>query len=92
MAAQGRPGDVGRAGAAAGSSAGSRIRSSLGENLFPAEIEEVFYRHPAVAEVVVVGLPDERRGEAPRRTSPGIIFTPLAKDELTGPAARDTGA
>jgi hypothetical protein len=24
-------------------------------------------------------------GEAPRRTSPGIIFTPLAKDELTGP-------
>ena len=85
MAAQGRPGDVGRAGAAAGSSAGSRIRSSLGENLFPAEIEEVFYRHPAVAEVAVVGLPDERRGEAPRRTSPGIIFTPLAKDELTGP-------
>ena len=29
-----------------------------GENLFPAEIEEVLYRHPAVAEVAVVGLPD----------------------------------
>ncbi|HTH88567.1 AMP-binding enzyme [Mycobacterium sp.] len=55
-------------------------------------MEEVFYRDPAVAEVAVVGLPDERRGEAPQRTSPGIIFTPLAKDELTGPAARDTGA
>ncbi|WP_101951678.1 AMP-binding protein [Mycobacterium sp. 3519A] len=34
-----------------------------GENLFPAEIEEVLYRHPAVAEVAVVGLPDDRWGE-----------------------------
>jgi acyl-CoA synthetase (AMP-forming)/AMP-acid ligase II len=34
-----------------------------GENLFPVEIEEVLYRHPAVAEAAVVGLPDERWGE-----------------------------
>jgi fatty-acyl-CoA synthase len=34
-----------------------------GENLFPAEIEEVLYRHPAIVEVTVVGLPDERWGE-----------------------------
>jgi fatty-acyl-CoA synthase len=34
-----------------------------GENLFPAEIEEVLYRHPAVAEAAVVGLPDEKWGE-----------------------------
>ena len=34
-----------------------------GENLYPAEIEEVLYRHPAVAEVAVVGLPDENWGE-----------------------------
>lgn len=34
-----------------------------GENLFPAEIEEVLYRHPEVAEVAVVGLPDEHWGE-----------------------------
>ena len=34
-----------------------------GENLFPAEIEEVLYRHPAVAEVAVLGLPDEKWGE-----------------------------
>jgi fatty-acyl-CoA synthase len=34
-----------------------------GENLFPAEIEEVLYRHPAVAEAVVVGLPDDHWGE-----------------------------
>jgi fatty-acyl-CoA synthase len=35
-----------------------------GENLFPAEIEEVLYRHPAIAEVAVVGLPDEKWGES----------------------------
>ena len=34
-----------------------------GENLFPAEIEEVLYRHPSVVEAAVVGLPDERWGE-----------------------------
>ncbi len=34
-----------------------------GENLFPAEIENILLEHPAVAEVAVVGLPDERWGE-----------------------------
>ena len=34
-----------------------------GENLFPVEIEEVLYRHPAIAEVAVIGLPDDRWGE-----------------------------
>jgi fatty-acyl-CoA synthase len=34
-----------------------------GENFFPAEIENVLLEHPAVAEVAVVGLPDERWGE-----------------------------
>lgn len=35
-----------------------------GENLFPAEIENVLLEHPGVAEVAVVGVPDERFGEA----------------------------
>lgn len=34
-----------------------------GENLFPAEIEEVLMRHDDIAEVAVVGLPDDRWGE-----------------------------
>ncbi len=34
-----------------------------GENLFPVEIENVLLEHPAVAEVAVVGIPDERWGE-----------------------------
>ena len=34
-----------------------------GENLFPAEIENTLLEHPDVAEVAVVGLPDDRWGE-----------------------------
>src|SRR5260370_38534620 len=34
-----------------------------GENLFPAEIEEFLIRHPKVADVQVVGVPDPFFGE-----------------------------
>ncbi len=34
-----------------------------GENLFPAEIENVLLEHPDVAEAAIVGAPDERWGE-----------------------------
>ena len=34
-----------------------------GENIYPREIEEFFYTNPKIAEVQVVGLPDERLGE-----------------------------
>jgi fatty-acyl-CoA synthase len=34
-----------------------------GENLYPREIEEFLYTHPAVADVQVIGVPDERYGE-----------------------------
>jgi fatty-acyl-CoA synthase len=34
-----------------------------GENLYPREIEEFLYGHPDIADVQVVGVPDERYGE-----------------------------
>ncbi len=34
-----------------------------GENVYPREIEEFLYTHPAVADVQVVGVPDEKYGE-----------------------------
>jgi fatty-acyl-CoA synthase len=36
---------------------------SGGENIYPAEVEDALYRHPAVAECAVIGVPDERWGE-----------------------------
>ena len=36
---------------------------SGGENVYPAEIEAVLYRHPAVHMCAVVGVPDDRWGE-----------------------------
>jgi len=35
-----------------------------GENVYPREVEEFLYTHPAVADVQVFGVPDERYGEA----------------------------
>jgi long-chain acyl-CoA synthetase len=34
-----------------------------GFNVYPREVEEVIYAHPAVAEAAVIGVPDERLGE-----------------------------
>ncbi|MFT7288176.1 MAG: fatty-acyl-CoA synthase [Halieaceae bacterium] len=37
---------------------------SGGENVYPAEVESVLYNHPAIAEVAVIGVADEKWGEA----------------------------
>jgi long-chain acyl-CoA synthetase len=39
---------------------------SKGQNISPSDIEEIIGRHPKVAEVAVVGIADESRGEMPR--------------------------
>ena len=37
---------------------------SGGENVYPAEVESVLYKHESIAEVAVIGLEDEKWGEA----------------------------
>ena len=34
-----------------------------GENIYPREIEEFLFTHPAVADVQVIGIPDDKYGE-----------------------------
>jgi len=35
-----------------------------GENVYSAEVEQAIYQHPAVAECVVIGIPDDKWGES----------------------------
>jgi acyl-CoA synthetase (AMP-forming)/AMP-acid ligase II len=37
---------------------------SGGENIYPREVEEAILHHPAVADTAVIGIPDDRWGEA----------------------------
>jgi acyl-CoA synthetase (AMP-forming)/AMP-acid ligase II len=43
---------------------GSQSINTGGEKVYPEEVEEVLKRHPAIADAAVVGVPDERFGEA----------------------------
>ena len=37
-----------------------------GYNVYPRVIEDALYEHPAVAEAVVIGIPDSYRGQSPK--------------------------
>ncbi len=37
-----------------------------GFSVFPADVEDLLYQHPAVGEAVVIGVPDSYRGESPK--------------------------
>ncbi|HWG23405.1 long-chain fatty acid--CoA ligase [Actinospica sp.] len=51
-----------------------------GFNVYPREVEEVLYRHPAIREAAVLGRPDERLGEE-------IVAVIVLKPDASEPAA-----
>lgn len=48
---------------------------SGGENIYPAEVENVLAGHPAVAEVALIGIPDDKWGEV------GLAFVVVRRDQ-----------
>jgi fatty-acyl-CoA synthase len=56
---------------------GSRVINTGGEKVFAEEVEQVIARRPGVADVIVVGLPDERWGHR--------IVAVVARDPAAGP-------
>ena len=65
---------------------------SGGENVYPVEVEEALAQHPAVADVTVIGVPDERWGETvkalviarPDATPTAEELVAFARERLAG--------
>jgi len=65
---------------------------SGGENIYPAEVESALFGHPQIADVAVIGVPDERWGEAVKAVvvcKPGESPTPAeiiawARERIAG--------
>ncbi|MBK1787630.1 class I adenylate-forming enzyme family protein [Prauserella cavernicola] len=81
-----RTGDVGHMDAEGWFYVVDRMKDQInagGYKVWPREVEDVLYEHPAVREAAVVGVPDEYRGETVKAVvslRPGAGVTP---DELT---------
>jgi acyl-CoA synthetase (AMP-forming)/AMP-acid ligase II len=55
---------------------------SGGENIYPAEVEAVLARHPAVAEVAVIGRPDPTWGEAVHAVIRPVAGVDVSPEEI----------
>ncbi len=65
---------------------------SGGENIYPAQVESALYGHPDIADIAVIGIPDDRWGEAVKAVvvrKPGSALTQdalidYAKQQIAG--------
>jgi acyl-CoA synthetase (AMP-forming)/AMP-acid ligase II len=56
---------------------------SGGENVYPAEVESALSAHPAVADLAVIGVPDDRWGEAVK----AVVVLAEGQDEASAAPA-----
>ncbi len=61
---------------------------SGGENIYPAEVENAVFGHPAVAEVAVIGVPDDKWGESVRAIVVRKPGAEVSADEIIAYRAR----
>jgi acyl-CoA synthetase (AMP-forming)/AMP-acid ligase II len=79
-----RTGDVGRIDADGFIFVEDRLKDMIitgGENVYSIEVERVLAEHPAVTEVAVIGVPDERWGEAVKAVV--VVDDSTSEEELT---------
>jgi len=55
---------------------------SGGENVYCSEVEEILYKHPAVLEAAVIGIPDDKWGEVVHAVV--VLREPVDAEELIG--------
>jgi long-chain acyl-CoA synthetase len=55
---------------------------SGGENVYPAEVENALMAHPAIADVAVIGVPDEKWGEVPMAIVVRKADVAVTEDEI----------
>jgi long-chain acyl-CoA synthetase len=59
------------------------------ENVYPAEVENVLMRHPAIVDVAVIGVPDERWGETVKAVVVTAEGASIDADEVIAHARAD---
>lgn len=87
-----RTGDIGVLDAAGNLRITDRLKDMFivgGFNAYPAEIEQLLGRHPDIAEVAVIGIPDARLGEVGRAYAVRRAGSQLTADDLIAWSRRE---